>query len=272
MHSCSVTLMPKGRHVGKAKKTSVVKETENSAAGPSFRSLEKVSPLLTLLYDSKEAQHAALSRIEAFYEGNQDAQTYLTLDEAQQERLCQHYEAFNFPIGTVTKWLQCMKDRQAPVEAIEEEAIDTKVAPWWTDYCNAHENHLLDHLTQLGVFTAVDESQDNPTTDTPIYLISTLSSKQAALQHERLHFLYYISAEYREKVHLEYQSLSTKSRKIIKNDLQMRKYSSSVWIDEFQAYISEDAGEFGKSIYAECQEIQSTLKPLQRRLWKDLNL
>lgn len=262
--------MPKGRHGGKGKTgrdKSVANSVEEVSSEPSFVSLERTSPLLTLLFESKSAQHAALSRIEAFYESSLESQRYLTLEEAKQERLCQHYEAFNFPIDIVEKWLQCMQKRHGSPPTNEDQ--ERPIAPWWKDYCNAHEYHLLHYLMQLGLF---QEDTQKAEGGSPIYLVSTLSTKQGALQHERLHFLYYISAEYRDKVLIEYQSLSLKTRKIIETDLAMRKYSPAVYVDEFQAYISEDAGEFGKSIYQECLEIQLILKPLQRRLWKGLNL
>lgn len=268
--------MPRGRHATKGttrRATPVAGATEETSNAPFFRALNKTLPLLTLLFVSAQAQHAALSRIEAFYESHSGEKRYLTLDEAKQGRLCQHYEAFNFPLSTVVDWLRCMKQRHAPDDDRRDtQDSDSQAAPWWKVFCNIHEVHLLEHLATLGVLLEDEASLDGIAMDVPVYLISTLETKQAALQHERLHFLYYVSPRYGAQVQEEYQKLSAKTRKIIENDLTMRKYSPTVWLDEFQAYVSEDAGEFGKSIQEECRQVQSNLKALQRQLWKDLNV
>lgn len=268
--------MPKGRHGGKSKTskkvTGINKQVEEDLSRPLFRILEEKDPcpLLTLLFETKTSQHAALSRIEAFYESTSDTKKYLSLDEGQKQRICQHYEAFNFPIKIVNEWLLCMKRAHPPSARVEEEDSGEQVdTAWWKSHCNDQEKHLLDLLVQLGAID-LDEEDDEEVGDAtcPVYLISTLSSKQPFLRHERLHFLYYISPEYRIKVQDEYRNLSVKTRKIIETDLSMRKYSSHVWIDEFQAYISESAFEFGKSIQEECQAIQATLLELQRQYWR----
>lgn len=279
LHNSTIrpSFMPKGRHRGRTKSnkqlTSISSEINpNEPTQPAFTSLGKTSPLLTLLFESKIAQHAALSRIEAFYESTRDTQVYLTLDQAKAERQCQHYEAFNFPIDAVGQWLASMEQKHYPegkasVENGKEDVTSSESdSHWWKAHCNNQEYHLLTYLDTLGVFEE-DQSMVAP----PIYLISTISSKQASLRHERLHFLYYISPSYRNIVKEQYDSLSTKSLKIIENDLAMRKYSSHVWIDEFQAYVSEDAGEFGNSVKQDCQEISQTLRNHQAKILNELN-
>lgn len=244
-----------------------------------FTALEGTSPLLlTLLFDTKAGQHAALARIEGFYESTQDAQLYLTLEQARERRQCQHYEAFNFPLTTVRKWLGCMAEAHGMEGQHAQEgdpggsAEDGSGVKWWKAYCNEQEAQLLDHLDNLGALTQFDSDVNN-TSHAPEYLISVLSSQRAAaLRHEQLHFLYHISPSYRAQVQDEHRSLSAKARKIIERDLTMRKYSAHVWVDEFQAYISQDAGEFGSSIRDECQAISQSLRRYQQPLIRQFGL
>lgn len=52
----------------------------------------------------------------------------------------------------------------------------------------------------------------------------------------------------------------------------MRGYGQQVWVDEFQAYVSENTGEFGKKFRAECEEVGIVLTQAQAQAWKELNL
>jgi hypothetical protein len=275
--------MPKGRHavqskVKKAGSSATTKE-EVLDAPPGFVSHENTRSLLTLLFDTKEAQHSALSRIEAFYESSQNSQRYLTLAEAKEHRQCEHYEAYNFPLVIVRTWLNSMEKVHYPdgrpssgrvKDDEEDEDENVEKTQWWKAHCSVQEIHLLAFLDSLDLLEEPNSIDPTSTSTSPVYLISTLSSKQASLRHERLHFLYYISPTYRKKVEEEFESLSSKARKIVERDLTMRKYSPQVWIDEFQAYVSEDAGEFGNSVKQECQDISQSLQMYQREIWKGL--
>lgn len=59
---------------------------------------------------------------------------------------------------------------------------------------------------------------------------------------------------------------------VISNDLLMRDYEDRVWVDEFQAYVTENSGEFGKKVRTECEEAAIVLREAQTQAWKDLNL
>ncbi|UZJ56948.1 hypothetical protein CBS101457_006268 [Exobasidium rhododendri] len=286
--------MPKGRHGTRSKVSqNSLKDgskfeqpnlpesaTAAAAAAASFTVLDGKTPLLlTLLFETKIAQHAALSRIEAFYESTRDEQKYLTLEQAKRSRLCQNYEAFNFPIAVVVKWLSKLQQSHCPDGKPEANTLDTdgtlsgpdlEKFHWWEPYCNQEERRLLDHLAKLGVLAESNDSERGAIA-APVYLISALASQVSSLRHERLHFLYFVSADYREKVQREYETLSAKSLRIIQRDLVLRKYAPHVWVDEFQAYVSEDAGEFGSSIRLECQVIGRALQRYQAKLWNDLD-
>jgi hypothetical protein len=230
------------------------------------------------LFETKTAQHAALSRIEAYYESSQDTRNYLTLDQARLARQCQNYEAFNFPIDVVKRWLagmeevHCPDGKPASQEGDEDRDLlrsPSRETHWWYPFCNDQERCLLSYLNRLGILDDVSTSEK--VNKAPVYLISTLQDQQSSLRHERLHFLYFFSEEYRTQVKLVYETLSSRALRIIQQDLTMRKYSPDVWVDEFQAYISEDAGEFGSSVKAECQGISQTLRQYQTRLWNEIN-
>lgn len=109
----------------------------------------------------------------------------------------------------------------------------------------------------------------SPTSSTPPrYLISTTSS--TSLLHEQLHALYHLSQTYAAAVHSAYtQQLGKKSRKVIEHDLTMRGYRSTVWEDEWQAYLlgssagdAEGPGEatWGKGPREECLACRDTLR------------
>lgn len=88
-------------------KTSSLFQPSPSTTTPSSIS----TPLLTLHFTSSSIQHATLSRIEAFYEGKPPLrERYLDLEQARREKLCRNYQAFNFPLGVVDRWLQGMKE------------------------------------------------------------------------------------------------------------------------------------------------------------------
>jgi hypothetical protein len=282
--------MAKGRfkHVSSAKK-----EVERPKKATSFRELpydeeaavkrsagevsttHTASPLLmTLLFDEKAVQHAAMSRIEAFYEANKESERqYLTLEQAKERRICLNYEAFNCPITCVVQWLNAMKTYHESVDGcLSASQLDDQ--PFWAPYVNECEAFLLQHLIDRQC-VAFDEEIAGlfvlPSASSPRYMVTALTSQaHASLAHEQLHFLHFVSPDYREQVRISYETLTSKTRKIIETDLALRKYAEHVWSDEFQAYISEDAGEFGAKTLAECAPIRTRLRSLQHRLWREL--
>ncbi|KAJ1028573.1 hypothetical protein NDA16_001739 [Ustilago loliicola] len=233
-------------------------------------------PVLTLLFPTAALQHAALARMEAFYESDSKAKSYLTLQQAADERICRNYQGFNFPVRQgVQEWLDAMYEATS-----QDGAGDEADAPkWWTPHCSTEENQLLDVLVSLGAISPYEgaSSRDADSEAGSItYVISCVASQaHSTLSHELLHALYFLSAPYRSFVSHQYASLSAANKKVIETDLGMRKYSPSVFEDEFQAYLAEGLGtekEFGNKPAAECKDIAEVLRAQVPKEWKKLGL
>ncbi|WFD42622.1 enhancer of mRNA decapping [Malassezia psittaci] len=206
-------------------------------------------PILTLVFGSAQAQHAALSRLECFYESKEYANTYLNLDAALRARICRGYEAFNLPIDAVSSWLKAMEDAQ-------RDSSDQETTPWWHSFCNAEEIELLDTLFEL-------ESR-------PSYLISSLvHHADVALAHERLHALYHLSQAYRQLLASIWDDIPRNIRNTIEYDLKLRGYKEAVYQDEFGAYLGitttpgtrrgDPVLEFGNKSTEVCRDVRKTL-------------
>ena len=214
-------------------------------------------PLVTLVFGSSGAQHAALARMESFYESVDHAGTYLSWDEARRARLCQGYEAYNLPLASVRAWLVAMRAAISESEAAE----DTEGAlPWWHAHCSPEEQALLTYLTEQGALAPEAGAT---------YLISALvKCADEALGHERLHALYYLSSSYRALLDELWTSMPKAVASAIQYDLQMRGYKEAVWRDELGAYLgvrglhtrrTDPAQEFGNKSAATCAELRRTL-------------
>lgn len=102
-------------------------ETDSALSSSPFQFSTSISgQLLTLVFKDKQEQHATLSRIEAFYEDSSIDQTYVSLSKAKQKNLCRNYEAFNFPLDVLQKWLQAMKDYKDQDEEDQEGEVRQK--------------------------------------------------------------------------------------------------------------------------------------------------
>ncbi|CDS82200.1 uncharacterized protein SPSC_03020 [Sporisorium scitamineum] len=254
--------------------------TAPSAAEPADAESEKQEPLfghivdppvLTLLFPTAALQHAALARMEAFYESDSKAKSYLSLQQAADERICRNYQGFNFPIRQgVHEWLDAM---------FEATDSDQDTPKWWTPHCSSEENQLLDLLVSLNAISpyegAASRSADAETSDVSYVISCVASQAHSTLPHELLHALYFLSPSYRSFVSRQYASLSSANKKVIETDLGMRKYSPSVFEDEFQAYLAEGLGtekEFGNKPAAECKDIAQQLRGQVTAEWKKLGL
>lgn len=236
------------------------------------------SPVLTLLFPTAALQHAALARMEAFYESDSNGKRYLSLEQAADERICRNYQGFNFPLRQgVQEWLDAM------YEAVN--ASDEEDSPkWWGKHCNAEEVQLLDVLVTLGAISPfegassrnIDDEQEDRRSGRVTYVISCVASQaHSTLPHELLHALYFLSPSYRKFVAQQYASVSSANKKVIETDLGMRKYSPSVFEDEFQAYLAEGLGtekEFGNKPAAECKDIADALRAQVAKEWSKLGL
>jgi hypothetical protein len=70
--------------------------------------------------------------------------------------------------------------------------------------------------------------------------------RRADLAHELLHARFYLDAEYRERIHQEWEEMEAEKRAWIERFLERLGYDCRVWIDEYQAYrYSEREGFFG---------------------------
>ncbi|PWN88190.1 hypothetical protein FA10DRAFT_243569 [Acaromyces ingoldii] len=279
--------MPKGRR-GPApvrkKKPASANEGDVAEAHeeePSFTSTSN-GPLLTLLFRSARAQHEALARVESYYESavssteGGDKKRYLTLEEARQAKLCRNYEAFNLPVDVVRTWLAEMRtvERQQQQQQQQQQHssdIEADDREWWRHFCNPAESALLSHLASLGCLQDDGEEEKK---EAPTYLISALASQAtASLAHESLHALYFLHPTYRNEVGRLYdEEIPRKMQSIIEHDLSMRGYDRRVWLDEFQAYVSNDAGEFGAKPKEACAEVRSRLREIQRLCWHEAGL
>lgn len=241
-------------------------------AGQPFRRAVH-GPVVTLVFGDAATQHAALSRLECFYESEKHANTYLSCEEAARERICKGYEAFNLPLDTVPRWMDAMR---AAVEAPDHQhaspahstsaSEDDAALPWWHAHCTPEERAVLDTLAEL--------------TPQPAYLISALvRDAEVALAHERLHALYYFSAPYRALLATLWADLSRNVQAAIAYDLRMRGYRESVWIDELGAYLgvriapqtrrADPCLEFGKKCADECRAARQTLVQRIPTFWRE---
>lgn len=238
-------------------------------------------PILILRFNSATAQHQALARMESYYESSTEAKKYLTLQDAQLKRLCPNYEAFNLPLSAVHDWLQAMREAEGVYNSqpqhkqqdtgTDETAKSTSPQQhccWWTAFTNNNETQLLQRLHRADCLDTSPYAKDD---STPSYIISTTSN--SAIPHELRHALYHLHAGYRATVQKEWDAtLSNKTRAVIQRDLVLRGYGPRVWIDEFQAYVSEDAGEFGNKTRNECREVKGVLLAAQRNAWVELGM
>lgn len=284
--------MPKGRRGSapvRKKKPAGANEGDVAEAHeeePSFTSTSN-GPLLTLLFRSARAQHDALARVESYYESaasvseSGDKKRYLTLEEARQAKQCRNYEAFNLPIDVVRTWLAEMRTVEQQQQQQHSSDIETDDGEWWRHFCNPAESALLSHLASLGCIQDEGEEQKKEGGEggegqkqAPTYLISALASQAtASLAHESLHALYFLHPTYRDEVGRLYdEEIPRKVQSIIEHDLSMRGYDRRVWLDEFQAYVSNDAAEFGAKPREACAEVRSRLREIQRLCWPEAGL
>ncbi|WFD33970.1 enhancer of mRNA decapping [Malassezia cuniculi] len=214
-------------------------------------------PVLTLLFADAATQHKALARIEAFYESS-TCGTYLTCEQAVNERVCKGYEAFNFPVDALSRWLDALKVAAPPVEEDE---------PWWKGACTEEECEFIQYVYDTSV---LNECR---------YIISSLIAQaDTSLAHERLHALYALSERYKRLVHSLWDDLPKPAAAAISFDLKMRGYAEAVWPDEFGAYLgvrvpttrrTEPTLEFGNKNAEACRDARRQLLAEIPTCWKE---
>ncbi|PWN41995.1 hypothetical protein IE81DRAFT_330547 [Ceraceosorus guamensis] len=233
------------------------------------------TPLLTLVFQEASHQHAALARMEAFYEGaGAPKGVYLDLEEASNARLCRNYQAFNLPLDSVRQWLAAMRRRHGdgdtqqvdPSETFEGASSSTSEMPWWESYCNPTECAVLRQLHSL---EALVEQSNSPFR----YLVSVLQRFAASsLTHEQNHALFHLVPSFASAAQRAWDDLPRKAKSIIQHDLQLRGYAESVWVDEFQAYVAEDPSEFGNVAAEACAEARDRLQQERKQGWQAIGL
>jgi hypothetical protein len=82
--------------------------------------------------------------------------------------------------------------------------------------------------------------------DPCVYIIASIAGDQSTLLHEWAHATYFIDKSFKDVCDEMYDGLEPTIRIAIEKELAMRKYSPSVYKDEFQAYVLEDCADFGK--------------------------
>lgn len=240
--------------------------------------------MLTLVFGARAPQHAALARIECFYESEKHANEYLTWEQARAARICASYEAFNFPAAAAASWLAAMRQAvgttEAPATAQGDtsSAADGEFTAWWHAHCSPEECELLSALQAHGVLDS-DGALVVPAQHT--YLVSALvASAGPALAHERLHALYYLSPTYRTLLDELWASMPSLIASAVEYDMKMRGYKESVWRDELGAYLGirtpatgsrrdDPAHEFGNKCAPTCAEIRRTLLTSIPTCWRN---
>ena len=91
------------------------------------------------------------------------------------------------------------------------------------------------------------------------YLICCINGDSSTILHEWCHAYYFFDEEYRTKCQSLWESLDLPLKQHITKELEMRKYTESVFVDEFQAYVREDPGGFGKKWTSTLKMIHSVL-------------
>ncbi|KAJ3042837.1 hypothetical protein HK097_001891 [Rhizophlyctis rosea] len=157
----------------------------------------------------------------------------------------------NMPLEFLEKWV-----REVGVEGLTEE-----------------ERVVLD-LVGLRFDAAIASSESNdaerPNQDSsttaplsqPLYLIAHLQTDKSTLLHEYAHAHYHLNPSYRAECHRLWDSLDDSTRQIISKELAFRNYREDVVVDEFQAYVVEGPGEFGKKVVGRLDEVHRILRKL----------
>lgn len=225
---------------------------------------QRQGPLILLHFTTLEAQHQTLARVESFYESASHTRKYITLQDPMTKFLCRNYQAFNLPIIAMNEWLQAMQNSEKALSSGQGSKDPYSLQGWWRSFTNTQESCLLDQLWQIGCLGVLKAGE------TPSYLISV--TNKSATQHELLHALFFLHSGYRDKVNKLWEGLSKKCRLVISHDFLMRGYGEHVWVDEFQAYVSEAGGKFGKKTKQECIEAGVELRAAQILAWQELVL
>lgn len=239
------------------------KKGQNNSVAVDFR-LRRQGPLVLLHFKTPLTQHEALARMEAFYESKSEAKTYISLQDPKTKFLCRNYQAFNLPVCAIQEWLQAMQSSEKVFSSSQGNENLCSISGWWRPFTNSEESVILNQLWSLGLLKAPKGHEPSS------YLISV--TDKSAIHHELLHALFFLHSGYRDKAQEVWERLSSKCRMVVSNDLLMRDYGEHVWVDEFQAYVNENAGEFGKKVRAECEEAAKVLREAQTQAWKELNL
>lgn len=236
-------------------------------------------PVLTLVFRDTASQYESLARIETFYESEKHAGKYMTWDDARRERVCKGYEAFNFPLRTVSEWLTCMQESVCEGEkvlTVDDKEATGEESPFWVTQCSSEEQALLAYLMDAGV---LDKHGTLAPTSARTYVISAvITCIDTALAHERLHALYFFSPTYRALLKSLWEGMPKPIATAVESDLKMRGYASSVWLDELGAYLGvrlcaksrrdDPVNEFGNKSAPTCAEIRHVLLQQIPRCWK----
>ncbi|KAJ3109016.1 hypothetical protein HDU96_007352 [Phlyctochytrium bullatum] len=105
-------------------------------------------------------------------------------------------------------------------------------------------------------------SQPQTPSKPPIYLIATLASDASSILHEWAHARFHLDTAYYEACLAAFQNLDDAPKVAIEKELAMWNYQPSVFVDEFQAYVVEDATSFGKRWEPMLRPIHLQLKAL----------
>ncbi|WFD29335.1 enhancer of mRNA decapping [Malassezia sp. CBS 17886] len=238
-------------------------------------------PLLTLLFGDTRTQHAALARMECFYESEEYAGQYLTLAAARDARVCRGYEAYNMPVSAIAEWLDAMRAAQQ-TDAGDVRSVSATAAPSWAPTCSAEEGAVLAELEAHGAVlsreTSLEAAPPAPP-GAPTYLIAAaVALGDRTLAHERLHALYHFSPTYRALLAAQWATMPRAVEAAVQYDLKMRGYRESVWQDELGAYLGvrvsptsrrdDPANEFGAKSADACRAIRHVLLAEIPHCWR----
>ncbi|KAJ3040881.1 hypothetical protein HDV00_010341 [Rhizophlyctis rosea] len=118
------------------------------------------------------------------------------------------------------------------------------------------------HAEIPSVTTIAELSLNSTAPSTPTYLIAHLLTDKSTLLHEYAHAFYYLSSSYRAEAHRLWEELDDATRITITKGLAFWNYAPEVVVDEFQAYVIEGPGEFGKKCAGRLGEAHRILRKL----------
>ncbi|KAJ3093122.1 hypothetical protein HK102_007961 [Quaeritorhiza haematococci] len=247
-----------------------------STAAPSTASSPKVvlhpSGVVVLIFSDMKLMQAMLGRAHVAYEGGE---------------LRGPLKGVNFPMEHWMEWVRSQNPAAADDECVagnDREACEVQspatsntggitdderrmvqiLENCWKRKGGGGTGTKKQHSGSLkkSSFPGTTESIMNPPKPRPpSYIIASLSTDTDTLLHEWAHAIYHLSEHYRLKCHDLWSTMvSPSSRAVLEKELELRGYRADVLVDEFQAYVVEEPGCFGRKMKGELVPVHRALR------------